>query len=101
MASDKNITCDITRNYNDMIFTIDQETEVTLPVSYYKGYVIIDQNNKSYPISSNKQGLITFNANKNTYHLIYRHTKVQIISLFISLSTLFVIIVNRARKFKS
>ena len=100
-ASDKNITCDITRNYNDMIFTIDQETEVTLPVSYYKGYVIIDQNNKSYPISSNKQGLITFNANKNTYHLIYRHTKVQIISLFISLSTLFVIIVNRARKFKS
>ena len=101
MASDKNITCDITRNYNDMIFTIDQETEVTLPVSYYKGYVIIDQNNKSYPISSNKQGLITFNANKNTYHLIYRHTKVQIISLFISLSTLFVIIINRARKFKS
>ena len=100
-ASDKNITCDITRNYNDMIFTIDQETEVTLPVSYYKGYVIIDQNNKSYPISSNKQGLITFNANKNTYHLIYRHTKVQIISLFISLSTLFVIIINRARKFKS
>ena len=100
-ASDKNITCDITRNYNDMIFTIDQETEVTLPVSYYKGYVIIDQNNNTYPISSNKQGLITFNANKNTYHLIYRHTKVQIISLFISLSTLFVIIVNRARKFKS
>ena len=100
-ASDKNITCDITRNYNDMIFTIDQEAEVTLPVSYYKGYVIIDQNNKSYPISSNKQGLITFNANKNTYHLIYRHTKVQIISLFISLSTLFVIIINRARKFKS
>ena len=100
-ASDKNITCDITRNYNDMIFTIDQEAEVTLPVSYYKGYVIIDQNNNTYPISSNKQGLITFNANKNTYHLIYRHTKVQIISLFISLSTLFVIIVNRARKFKS
>ena len=100
-ASDKNITCDITRNYNDMIFTIDQETEVTLPVSYYKGYVIVDENNKSYPISSNKQGLITFNANKNTYHLIYRHTKVQIISLFISLSTLFVIIINRARKFKS
>ena len=100
-ASDKNITCDITRNYNDMIFTIDQETEVTLPVSYYKGYVIIDQNNNTYPISSNKQGLITFNANKNTYHLIYRHTKVQIISLFISLSTLFVIIINRARKFKS
>ena len=100
-ASDKNITCDITRNYNDMIFTIDQEAEVTLPVSYYKGYVIIDQNNNTYPISSNKQGLITFNANKNTYHLIYRHTKVQIISLFISLSTLFVIIINRARKFKS
>ena len=101
MASDKNITCDITRNYNDMIFTIDQETEVTLPVSYYKGYVIIDQNNNTYPISSNKQGLITFNANKNTYHLRYRYTKVQIISLLISISTILIIIINRARKFKS
>lgn len=91
-SDDEVITCDFTQTYNNFSFYLKNPAEVTLPVTYYKGYKVYFDNTEIEPYY-NIQKLITFKAEKEgTYQLIYKGTFIQKYSLIFSLIEFIVLI---------
>jgi putative flippase GtrA len=66
-------------------FSIDTDTNVEIPRTYYLGYTLFDSNNNVISIYESDNGLIASNLSEGTYTLKYTQTKNVRISEIISL----------------
>lgn len=84
-SNNTKITCDFSRKYNNISFDVDRIENITLPITYYKGYVVYINNKKINTFESNN-GLVEFTPTEiGTYTLKYQWTFLQKISFIISL----------------
>ncbi|MCI6272151.1 MAG: YfhO family protein [Erysipelotrichaceae bacterium] len=84
-SNNTKITCDFSRKYNNISFDVDRIENITLPITYYKGYVVYINDKKINTFESNN-GLVEFTPTEiGTYTLKYQWTFLQKISFIISL----------------
>ena len=84
-SNNTKVTCNLYRKYNNISFNIDRLENITLPITYYKGYILYSDEDIINAFESNN-GLVEFVPTKiGTYTLKYQWTFLQKISLIISL----------------
>lgn len=102
------------KSYNNMSFTISEAKEndfYTLPLIYYKGYIVEIQSNSENVITQtypNEEGLVTFRIPNNrqeiSIKISYKGTKIQKLSSILSVLSFIMIIVyfilRKGRKIK-
>lgn len=85
------------KQYNTLEITIDEQTsdkEIVLPLTWYKGYTITDENGKEIPCYQNAYGLVTFTPQSTgTHTCCYKSTPLRNISIAVSAvsMTLFIV----------
>lgn len=76
------------RQYGKLKLTIDKSacnTEIVLPLTWYKGYTIVDEAGNEIPCYQNNNGLVSFTPQREgTYTCYYKNTPLRTISTGIS-----------------
>ena len=79
------------KTYNTLIFSAPENTDIIIPITYYKGYQVyaINEDQKVKLETKPYLGRITINTNSYTeFEVIYKKTTIQIASIFVSITTL-------------
>ena len=81
-------------------FTVESETEteIELPRIFYFGYTLTDEEGKTYDLWENDHGFLASKVSSGTYTLKYTGSLPYRICLYISLGTVFIIIVYYSTK---
>lgn len=89
------LNIDITQEKNEYyINNYEYKTTIELPIVYYKGYVA-KANGKFIPVEKSENGLLQINSKIGTPHITvyYQGTKIQEISIYISIFAFFYLLV--------
>ena len=96
--SDNNYANLIEDNFPNLKFEVNEYSKVQLPRLYYFGYTLIDDNNNEYEIYSNDYGLIESSLNPGIYTLKYTKTKIERISIYISIISILITFIYVVKK---
>lgn len=96
--SDNDLDCNVSKSKGITSFTAPENTNIVIPLTYYKGYTI-KANDGSVIIPSLHEGRLTINTSNNTSFIVYyKKTNIQNASNLITIISLIIVILIAVRK---